>query len=404
MDLSFSSEEEAFRDEVRAFLAEALPPELARKAERGEYFHHDDIMLWHRILHKRGWAAPHWPRQYGGAELDVTRRFILAEELTLVGAPALSPFGLSMVGPLIIRFGDDAQRRQHLPGIVSGETVWCQGYSEPNAGSDLASLRTSAVDVALERGPALFDQGDHFLVNGQKTWTTYGQYADWIFCLVRTGTTGKKQEGISFLLIDMKSEGVEVKPMLTLGGTPAFCETFFENVKVPKENLLGPLHGGWHLAKALLGHERTLIGSAAPVLRALKRLKAIARETRRDTLPLLDDPVLRSKIARLELRARAHQMTNLRALADQAAGKQPGPEASILKIVATTLLQEVDELTMEIMGYNSLNWQTNPEGAVPPLEAWVGSGFCYDRAVTIFGGTNEIQRNILAKAVLGLPS
>jgi alkylation response protein AidB-like acyl-CoA dehydrogenase len=266
----------------------------------------------------------------------------------------------------------------------------------------LASLRTSALDA-----------GDHFVVNGQKTWTTYGKEADWIFCLVRTDTTAKKQQGISFLLIDMKSPGVEAKPMLTLGGTPAFCETFFENVKVPKENLLGPLNGGWTLAKALLGHERTLIGSVAPVLRGLRRLKTIARETklcsradpRASTLgdlSLLDDPVVRAKVARLELRAQAHQMANYRALADQAAGKQPGPETSILKIVATTLQQEVDELTMEAMGHNALTWQSNPEGTVPPLEAWVGSSFCYDRAVTIYGGSNEIQRNIIAKAILGL--
>src|SRR5690606_32261153 len=198
-------------------------------------------------------------------------------------------------------------------------------------GSALASSRTTAVDA-----------GDHFTVNGQKTWTTYGQYADWIFCLVRTDTSAKKQQGISFLLIDMKSEGVEVKPMLTLGGTPAFCETFFENVKVPKENLLGPLHGGWTLAKALLGHERTLIGSVAPILRGLKRLKQIASETYRGDRPLIEDRLVRAKIARLELRAQAHQMANLRTLADQAAGKHPGPESSILKIVATTLQQEVD--------------------------------------------------------------
>jgi alkylation response protein AidB-like acyl-CoA dehydrogenase len=393
MDLSFSAEEEAFRADVRAFIAEAMPPAIARKAARGEYFTHDEIMVWHKLLHTRGWAGPHWPKTFGGSELDVTRRFILAEEQALAGSPPLSPFGLSMVAPLIMRFGSEEQQKQHLPGILSGEVAWCQGYSEPNAGSDLASLRTTAVDA-----------GDHFLVSGQKTWTTYGQYADWIFCLVRTDASGKKQQGISFLLIDMKSEGLEVKPMLTLGGTPAFCETFFDSVKVPKQNLLGPIHGGWALAKALLGHERTLIGSVAPVLRALKRLKIIAADTFRDSSPLLDDPVVRHKIARLELRAQAHQMVNFRALAAQAQGKDPGPETSILKIVATTLQQEVDELTMEIMGHNALQWQTNPEGVVPPLEAWVGSGFCYNRAVTIFGGSNEIQRNIVAKAILGLPS
>jgi alkylation response protein AidB-like acyl-CoA dehydrogenase len=393
MDLTFSPQEEAFRAEVRAFVARDMPADLARKAERGEYFEHGEIMRWHKILHTKGWAAPHWPKAFGGSELDATRLFILSEELALAGAPGLSPFGLMMVGPLIMRFGTPAQQKQHLPGILSGDVAWCQGYSEPNAGSDLASLRTSAIDM-----------GDHFIVNGQKTWTTHGQYADWIFCLVRTEASGKKQHGISFLLIDMKTPGVEAKPMLTLGGTPAFCETFFENAKVSKDNLLGPLHGGWTLAKALLGHERTLIGSIAPVLRGIQRLKLIAKDTMRGGKSLLEDPLVAGKIARLEMRSRAHQMVNFRAIADQAAGKHPGSETSILKIVATTLQQEVDELTMDVMGHNALTWQSNPEGAVPPLEAWVGSGFCYDRAATIYGGSNEIQRNIIAKQILGLPS
>jgi alkylation response protein AidB-like acyl-CoA dehydrogenase len=391
MDLRFSPEEEAFRDEVRAYVKTAMPPHIKSKAETGAPFSNDEIMEWHRILHQKGWAAPHFPKSVGGSELDPTRRFILSEELSLAGAPGLSPFGLSMVGPLILRFGTDEQKQRFLPGIIDGTVAWCQGYSEPNAGSDLASLRTSAEDA-----------GDHFVVNGQKTWTTYGQYADWIFCLVRTDASGKKQQGISFLLIEMNTPGVTVEPMLTLGGTPAFCETFFENVKVPKENLLGPLHGGWNLAKALLGHERTLIGSIAPVLRSIQHLKLVASHKREGARTLLDDSTLRDRIARLELRAKAHQMANYKALADQAAGKHPGPESSILKIVASTLQQEVDELTMEVMGPESLTW-FNPEGAVPPLEAFVGPRFCYDRAVTIYGGSNEIQKNIIAKAILNLP-
>jgi alkylation response protein AidB-like acyl-CoA dehydrogenase len=369
-----------------------MPPHIKAKAESGAPFSNDEIMEWHRILHEKGWAAPHFPKAVGGSELDATRRFILAEELSLAGAPGLSPFGLNMVGPLILRFGTDEQKQRFLPGIIDGTVAWCQGYSEPNAGSDLASLRTSAEDA-----------GDHFVVNGQKTWTTYGQYADWIFCLVRTDASGKKQQGISFLLIEMNTPGVTVEPMLTLGGTPAFCETFFENAKVPKENLLGPLHGGWNLAKALLGHERTLIGSIAPVLRSIQHLKLVAKQKREGDQTLFDDASLRDRVARLELRAKAHQMANYKALADQAAGKHPGPESSILKIVASTLQQEVDELTMEIMGPESLTW-FNPEGAVPALEAFVGSRFCYDRAVTIYGGSNEIQKNIIAKAILNLPA
>jgi alkylation response protein AidB-like acyl-CoA dehydrogenase len=392
MDLRFTPEEEAFRDEVRAYVQSDMPPHIKSKAESGAPFSNDEVMEWHRILHKKGWAAPHFPKAVGGSELDPTRRFILAEELSLAGAPGLSPFGLNMVGPLILRFGTDEQKKRFLPGIIDGTVAWCQGYSEPNAGSDLASLRTSAEDA-----------GDHFVVNGQKTWTTYGQYADWIFCLVRTDASGKKQQGISFLLIEMNTPGVTVEPMLTLGGTPAFCETFFENAKVPKENLLGPLDGGWNLAKALLGHERTLIGSIAPVLRSIQHLKLVAAQKREGERTMLDDPALRDRIARLELRAKAHQMANYKALADQAAGKHPGPESSILKIVASTLQQEVDELTMEVMGPESLTW-FNPEGAVPALEAFVGSRFCYDRAVTIYGGSNEIQKNIIAKAILNLPS
>ncbi len=390
MDLDFSSEEEAFREEVRAFLRDEMPAEFRQKADAGEHFEHHETTRWQKILHTRGWAAPHWPKQHGGSELDPTRRFILSEELALAGTPALSPFGLSMVGPLIIHYGTPEQQARYLPGIVSGETAWCQGYSEPNAGSDLASLRTSAED-----------RGDHFVVNGQKTWTTYGQFADWIFCLVRTDSSGKKQQGISFLLIDMKSEGVEARPMLTLGGTPAFCETFFENVKVPKENLLGKPNEGWGLAKALLGHERTLIGSIAPVLRTIKRLKGIAAASKLGGASLLDDGSFRTRIAKLELRARAHQMALYRSLADQAAGKHPGPETSILKIVATTLQQEADELTMEVMGHDSLTW-FNEAGAVPAQQGSVGSSFCYNRAVTIYGGSNEIQKNIIAKAILGL--
>jgi alkylation response protein AidB-like acyl-CoA dehydrogenase len=384
MDLRFTPEELAFRDQVRAFLRE-MPPHLAAKAAVDAQFDMSEVMEWHKILYRKGWIAPHWPKEHGGPGWDAARRFILTEELELGGTPHLSPFGLSMVGPLIMQFGTDAQKQRFLPRILAGEEVWCQGYSEPNAGSDLASLRTRAED----------DGKGHFVVNGQKTWTTYAQYADWIFCLVRTDAKVKKQEGISFLLIDMKTPGVVVKPFLTIGGTPAFCETFFENVVVPRENLLGPLNGGWTMAKALLGHERTLIAAVGLSSRAIRRVKRLAAER-----GLLGHPGLRAKIARLEIRLRALQMANYRALAGAQLGKAPGPESSILKLVGSELQQKVMELAMEVMGMDSLTWFN--EGAVPALGAWVPQQWAYLRATTIYGGSNEIQKNIIAKLILGL--
>ena len=391
MDLSVSPEHLAFREEVRAFIRTQMPPQLRETAAVDGHFEHHEIMEWHRVLAKKGWAAPHWPVEYGGPGLDVTSRFILSEELELSGAPGLSPFGLSMVGPLIIQFGTEAQKKRFLPKILAGEEVWCQGYSEPNAGSDLASLKTRAED----------DGQGHFIVNGQKTWTTYAQYAHWIFALVRTDPNAKKQAGISFLLIDMKTPGLVAKPFLTTGGTPAFCETFFDNVVVPKENLVGPLHGGWTMAKALLGHERTLIGSVGQSARAIRRVKRIAQSTMKDGRPLLSDPGYRARIARLEIKLRGHEMANYRALAGAQLGHAPGPEASILKLRGAEIYQETMVLAMEVMGMNSLTWFNEP-GVVPPLEQWVPSLFNYLRATTIYGGSNEIQKNIIAKLILGL--
>lgn len=392
MDLSFTPEETAFRDEVRRFVDGEMPPHLRAKAAVDDNFEMHEVMEWHRILYRKGWAAPHWPKEVGGGGWDSARRFILAEELELAGAPGLSPFGLVMVGPVIIQFGSDAQKRRYLPRILSGDEVWCQGYSEPNAGSDLASLQLRAQD----------DGNGNFVLDGQKTWTTYAQYADWIFLLARTSSAGKKQEGISFLLADMKTPGITVKPMLTLGGTPAFCETFFDGAIVPKENLVGPLGGGWTVAKALLGHERTLIATVGQSARAIRRIKRIAR-----ALPdgsggtLLEHPGFRGKIARLEIKLRGLQMANYRSLAAAQLGHAPGPEASILKIRGSEMLQQCFELAMEVMGPGSLAWFNEP-GVVAAIEQWVPSSFCYTRATTIYGGSNEIQRNIIAKAILGL--
>ncbi len=391
MDLTFTEEEETFRQEVRAWIQEAMPEDMREKARGAGGFTPEDSKIWHRILHAKGWIAPHWPKEVGGTGWNAARRFIFNEEMELAGAPPLSVFGLSMVGPLIISFGTDAQKKRFLPQILSGEELWCQGYSEPGSGSDLASLRTTAEDA-----------GDHFIVNGQKTWTTYAQYADWIFCLVRTDPSAKKQAGITFLLIDLESPGVEVKPMLTLGHTPAFCDTFFENVKVPKENVVGGINQGWTMAKALLGHERTMLAMIGPSRNVLQKIKRIAATKKIDGRPMLEDPIWRAKIARLEMRFRAHLMVSYRALADQQKGKMPGPESSILKLVGTKLIQELTELAMEIMGESSLTW--NNQGVCPPIEESIGPYFCYERAATIYGGSNEIQRNVIAKMILQLPS
>ena len=393
MEMSFTPEQLAFREEVKSWIADNMPSHIREKAAVDAYFGHADVMEWHKVLAKKGWVAPNWSQAHGGPGLDAASRFILTEELELAGTPFLSPFGLVMVGPLLMQFGSDAQKQRYLPTILSGEEVWCQGYSEPNSGSDLASLKLSAED----------DGQGNFILNGQKTWTTYAQYADWIFLLARTDAHVKKQAGISFFLCHMKSPGVTVRPTLTTGGTPAFCDTFFENVVVPKENLVGPLTGGWTLAKALLGHERTLIAAVGASTRAIGRIKRIAAGTKVGGQSLLEDPAFRGKIARLEVKLEALRMANYRTLAGAQGGHAPGPESSILKIRGSEINQQCFELAMEVMGHDSLEW-FNEAGTVPALEQWVPSAFNYTRATTIYGGSNEIQRNIIAKLILGLPS
>jgi alkylation response protein AidB-like acyl-CoA dehydrogenase len=392
MDMTFTAEDHRFREEVRAFIAEAMPPDLKATAERGGGFSHEQTMQWHRILAARGWSAPHWPVEYGGTGWDATKRFIFNEEMVHANAPTLSPFGLGMVGPLLIQFGTEEQKQRFLPRILSGEEVWCQGYSEPNAGSDLASLQLRADK-----------DGDDYVLNGQKTWTSAAQYADWIFLLCRTSSDGKKQDGITFLLADMKTPGIEAKPFLTLGGTPAFCDTFFHDARVPQANRVGPEGGGWTMAKALLGHERTGIGGISSSARWLAQVKRLARETPVGEGTLWDDPSFRRRVARLEMRHRAVAMANYRTLAAAQLGHAPGPESSILKVVGTELQQEVTELALDALGPAAQVWLGAPDGVVPDFARQMTSEFAYLRAATIYGGSNEIQKNIIAKAILGLP-
>ncbi|MFZ5463081.1 MAG: acyl-CoA dehydrogenase family protein, partial [Pseudomonadota bacterium] len=318
MDLNFTPEENAFREEVRAFVRDQLPAAIRHKVMNGLHLTRDDHVLWQRTLYRRGWGGPGWSKEFGGPGWTPVQQYIFEEECAAGGAPRLIPFGLKMVAPVIMAFGNRAQQARFLPKILSAEEWWCQGYSEPGAGSDLASLKTRA-----ER------RGDHYVVNGQKTWNTLGQYADWIFCLVRTDPEAKAQRGISFLLIDMKSPGITVRPIITMDGAHEVNEIWFEDVQVPVENLVGEENMGWTYAKFLLGHERTNIAGVGIAKRELARLKRIAALETKQGRPLIEDPLFAAKIADMEIDLMALEITNLRVLSAEAEKRAPGPEASI---------------------------------------------------------------------------
>src|SRR5438552_741639 len=381
MDLNFTGEELAFRDEVRAFMDTNIPPETRRKVLEGVEVSRDDTLGWHQTLHRHGWGGPNWPKEFGGTGWDPVRQYIFEEESASAGAPRLLPFGLKMVGPVIMRFGNVDQQKRFLPRILCGEDWWAQGYSEPGAGSDLASLKTKA-----ER------KGDRYVVNGQKTWITLAQYANWIFCLVRTDPTVKKQAGISFLLVDMKNPGVTVRPITLLDGSHEVNEVWFEDVEVPVENLIGDENGGWTYAKFLLAHERTNIAGVGVSKRELARLKRIAAEEWKDDRPLLADPAFAARVAQVEVELMALEITNLRVLAAEAERRAPGPEASLLKIKGTEIQQALSELMMQARGPQAL-----------PLRRGAMSGAYLNlRKTSIYGGSNEIQKNIIAQTILGL--
>lgn len=396
MDLEFTAEERAFRDEVRDFIRSNLPPALAEKTRQRIHLDKADFVAWHRILHARGWGAPNWPKQYGGPGWSPVQRYIFDEESAAADAPPLVPFGISMVGPVIYTFGTDAQKATYLPRIVSMEDWWCQGYSEPGSGSDLASLRTRADS-----------DGDHYVVNGHKIWTTQAQHANMMFCLVRTDPQAKPQEGISFLLIDMTTSGIQVRPIISIDEGHSVNEVFLDNVRVPKANLIGQEGKGWTYAKFLLGNERTGIAEVATSKQRLKRLKDIARAEQSCGRPLLQDPDFRARVAAIEIDLLALEYTNLRMLAAENAGKGVGPEASMLKIRGSEIQQSLTELACEALGYYAAPYERRPDGSnQPPVGPDYAQGrmeaFLYNRATTIYGGSNEIQRNIIAKMVLGL--
>jgi alkylation response protein AidB-like acyl-CoA dehydrogenase len=393
MELNLSKEDAAFRDEVRSFIAANYPAEM-RVPNAETDLTKEQSLLWHRILYKQGWIAPLWPKEYGGPGWTVTQRYIFEQETSRAGTLPPLPFAVVMVGPVIYTFGNDAQKKKFLPRILSGEDWWCQGYSEPGAGSDLASLRTKAVR-----------DGDSYIVNGHKTWTTLAQHADWIFCLVRTDPQAKPQSGISFLLIDMKTPGVTVRPIITIDGSHEVNDVFFEDVRVPVDNLIGDENKGWTYAKFLLGNERTGMAGIGRSKRYIEDLKSIARA---EFSP--DDPTARDlakEIARVEIDLIALEATEARIVSQLSRGKEPGPAASLLKIRSTEIHQRIADLTHRAIGQYGLALREHPAGGnvfVPgPQYAHTATEkYLNTRKLSIYGGSNEIQRNIIAKAVLGL--
>ena len=403
MDLRFTPEEIAFRDQVRAFMRSSLPPAIRSKMIEGRRLAKDDLVVWQRILNAKGWAVPHWPKQWGGTGWGPVELYLFRDEMQQAPAPEPLPFGVSMVGPVIIAFGNETQKQKYLPRIANLDDWWCQGFSEPGAGSDLASLKTSAKRA-----------DGHYVVNGQKTWTTLAQYADWIFCLVRTDPAAKKQEGISFLLIDMKTPGITVRPIQTIDGGHEVNEVFFDDVKVPAENLVGQENKGWDYAKFLLGNERTGIARIGISKARIRRLKELAAIEQAGGKPLIADERFRAKIAAVEVELKALEMTQLRVVAAAAAAgsrsNKPDPASSILKIKGSEIQQTITELLLEVVGPYALpdqiphdeseRWNEPPIG--PDWGGPLAAQYFNNRKTTIYGGSNEIQKNIIAKAILGL--
>jgi pimeloyl-CoA dehydrogenase large subunit len=400
MDLRFTPEENAFREQVRAFMRAALPEAIRRKMVEGRRLVKEDLVTWQRILNKEGWAVPHWPVAWGGTGWTPVQQYIFRDEMQQTPAPEPLAFGTYMVGPVIATFGSDAQKRRFLPRIANLDDWWCQGFSEPGAGSDLASLKTTA---RRDR--------DDYIVNGQKTWTTLAQYADWIFCLARTDPAAKKQEGISFLLIDMKTPGITVRPIQTIDGGHEVNEVFFDDVRVPAQNRVGEENKGWDYAKFLLGNERIGIARVGISKARIRRLKEIAAFERSGDKRLIEDERFAMKIAAVEVQLKALEMTQLRVVAAERDNDgKPDPASSILKIRGSEIQQSISELLLEAVGPYALPDQAPHDESErwnePPIgPEWAGPQaphYFNWRKASIYGGSNEIQKNIIAKAILGL--
>ncbi len=395
MDLSFTPEEQAFRDEVRAFLDESLPEELADKGSNAQELTKHDAERWHAILNEKGWLAVTWPEEYGGTGWTAVQRHIFEEECAMANAPRIVPFGLNMLGPVLMKFGSEEQKAQILPRILDGSDWWCQGYSEPGAGSDLASLKTRAVR-----------DGDEYVINGQKTWTTLGQHADKIFCLVRTSTEGKPQQGISFVLVDLNTPGIEMRPIRLIEGGHEVNEVFFTDARVPVSNLVGEQNQGWTIAKYLLTHERTNIAGVGFATRDLAKLKQLTRTVKRNGRPLCEDAAFMSEVTELEVDLEALRITNLRMLQQAKDGAAPGAESSMLKIKGTVIRQGLSSLYRTALGPNAAPFpaEDRPENqlCVPEESVTAAASYFNNRKLSIYGGSNEIQRNIIAKGMFGV--
>ena len=401
MDLSFTPEELAFRDEVRSFVRENLPASIREKLSAGRHPSKDDIVAWTRILHKKGWSVPHWPVEWGGTGWSAVQLSIFNDEIQAGNAPESLAFGTSMVGPVIYTFGSRAQKERFLPHIADLTEWWCQGFSEPGAGSDLAGLRTTAKR-----------EGEEWVINGQKTWTTLAQYADWIFVLARTDASVKKQEGISFFLVDMKIPGITVRPIQTIDGGHEVNEVFFDNVRIPADAIVGQENKGWDYAKYLLSNERNGIARVGVSKARLAKIRRLAEIPAYGDEPKIADPVFRMKLAAVEVELKALEMTQMRviAAAQKAEKGKPNPMSSVLKIKGSELQQATTELLMDVVGPYALpfeperedgtRWNEPPVG--PDWAATIAPTYFNTRKVSIYGGSNEIQRGIIAKAILGL--
>ena len=393
MDLGYSPEELAFRNEVRSWLTDNLPADIRDKVVNYQHLSKEDFLRWHRILAAKGWAVPHWPQEWGGTGWDITQRYIFNEEFGLAGAPNLPNFGPNMCASVLMRFGTDEQKNRFLPRIREGDDFWVQGYSEPGSGSDLASLKTRA-----ER------TGDHYLVNGQKIWTTLGHFGDWIFCLVRTDPNARiRQEGISFLLIDMKTPGITVRPLILMDGGHEVNEVFFEDVKVPVENLVHEENKGWTVAKYLLGHERMGSGNVGASKRELAALRKLAAGEMKQGRPLIEDPRFRDRLTRVEIELQALELTAMRFLDKmRKTGQPPGADVSMLKLKGSEIQQGITELMMQALGPEAQPFMGVDDGSVDAYRSRMSPRYFNYRKTTIYAGSNEIQRNIIAKATLGL--